>query len=110
MDDKKDMKMRAAIGGIIAALVLIGAFLLAKTGVFTALRTPDLIEFTHYAQKKEDEYKIWVNPQEVLYVYSRGDGENECTVIRMNSSIGNTRDFVEVTEPITVVVKSLKIK
>ena len=91
MDDKKDMKMRAAIGGIIAALVLIGALLLAKAGVFTALRTPDLVEFTQYSNRETEDVKtIWVNPQQVLYVYSRGNSEDERTVICMNGSSGNS--------------------
>lgn len=111
MDDKKDMKMRAAIGGIIAALVLIGAFLLAKTGVFTAMRTPDLVEFTHYSNRKTEEVKkIWVNPQQVLYVYTRGNTDDERTVICMNGSSGNSSNYVEVEEPLSTVVKSLKLK
>ena len=110
MDDKKDMKMRAAIGGIIAALVLIGALLLAKAGVFTALRTPDLVEFTRHTQNNDNDLKVWVNPQQVLYVYSRNNKEKEWTVICLNGSSGNSVNSNEVEEPLSNVVKSLKIK
>ena len=110
MDDKKDMKMRAAIGGIIAALVLIGALLLAKAGVFNAFRTPDLVEFTRHTQNNDNDLKVWVNPQQVLYVYSRNNKEKEWTVIYLNGSSGNSVNSIEVEEPLSNVVKSLKIK
>ena len=111
MDDKKDMKMRAAIGGIIVALIIIGGILMAKAGVFTALRTPDLVEFTrHFQPENMTDAKVWVNPQQVLYVYSRKSNEEEWTVICLTGSSGNTSNFMEVNEPLETVVKSLKIK
>ncbi len=101
--------MSAIIGGIIAALLIIAGILLSESGVFIAMRKPELIELTRHFQPENETYaKVWVNPDQVLYVYSRSYKDESWTAIYMTGSSGNTSNVIEVNEQLEKVVRLLK--